>query len=69
MGPFLLKRVLTLIATLIGASIVVLQRSGQNVVNPLADEALQADDQLLLLGTKEQLTAAHHFFNPPKRKG
>jgi CPA2 family monovalent cation:H+ antiporter-2 len=41
-----------------GASIVVLERSGQRHVNPGPDEEVQAGDKLLLLGTQEQLTAA-----------
>ena len=41
-----------------GASIVAIERAGGNVINPGADDELQAGDQLLLLGTHAQLDAA-----------
>jgi len=41
-----------------GASIVAIERAGGNVINPGADDELQAGDQLLLLGTRAQLDAA-----------
>lgn len=45
-----------------GASIVGIERSGngdtENIINPNADETLQAGDQLLLLGNATQLEAA-----------
>ncbi len=41
-----------------GASIVGIERSGQNIINPGPDEELQAGDGLLLLGTTEQLERA-----------
>jgi CPA2 family monovalent cation:H+ antiporter-2 len=41
-----------------GASIVAIERSGANVINPGPDEELKAHDQLLLLGTKDQLKQA-----------
>jgi monovalent cation:H+ antiporter-2, CPA2 family len=40
-----------------GASIVGIERKGENLINPGADEELQAGDQILLLGTREQLNA------------
>ncbi len=41
-----------------GASIVGIDRGGQNIINPAPDEELQAGDVLLLLGTSEQLGRA-----------
>ena len=41
-----------------GASIVGIERNGQNIINPGPDEELQSDDQILLLGSRDQLDAA-----------
>jgi CPA2 family monovalent cation:H+ antiporter-2 len=41
-----------------GASIVGIERSGNNLINPGPDEELQAGDQVLLLGSRAQLDAA-----------
>jgi len=41
-----------------GASIVGIERSGANIINPGADEELQSGDQVLLLGNRAQLDAA-----------
>jgi monovalent cation:H+ antiporter-2, CPA2 family len=41
-----------------GASIVGIERNAANIINPLPDEELQAGDQVLLLGTRDQLDAA-----------
>lgn len=41
-----------------GASIVGIERGGMRIINPAADEELQAGDQMLLVGTREQLEAA-----------
>src|SRR5262249_26945778 len=41
-----------------GASIVGIDRSGRNIINPGPDEELQAGDVVLLLGTAEQLARA-----------
>lgn len=41
-----------------GASIVAIERSGVNNVNPSPDEELQVNDQVLLLGSAEQLEKA-----------
>jgi CPA2 family monovalent cation:H+ antiporter-2 len=41
-----------------GASIVGIQRDGTRVINPGPDEELHAGDDILLLGTREQLAAA-----------
>jgi CPA2 family monovalent cation:H+ antiporter-2 len=45
-----------------GASIVGIERIGANIINPSADEELQAGDQVLLLGTRDQLKAAEAVF-------
>jgi monovalent cation:H+ antiporter-2, CPA2 family len=44
--------------TVTGASIVGLERSGANIINPGPDEELQPGDQVLLLGSRAQLEAA-----------
>ncbi len=41
-----------------GASIVAIERAGINLVNPGPDEELHADDQVLLLGSRQQLDKA-----------
>ena len=41
-----------------GASIVAIERAGANIVNPGPDEELQVNDQVVLLGTRQQLDAA-----------
>jgi len=41
-----------------GASIVGIERNGQNILNPGADEELRSGDQVLLLGARAQLEAA-----------
>jgi CPA2 family monovalent cation:H+ antiporter-2 len=45
-----------------GASIVGIERGGANIINPGPDEELQSGDQVLLLGTRDQLRAAHAVF-------
>jgi CPA2 family monovalent cation:H+ antiporter-2 len=45
-----------------GASIVGIERGGQNIINPGPDEDLQAGDHVLLLGTRAQLDAAKAAF-------
>jgi len=51
--------------TATGASVVAIERVGGNVVNPGPDEELLAGDQVLLLGTHAQLTAARrHLLGP-----
>lgn len=49
-----------------GASIVGIERNGANVINPGPDEELQAGDQLLLLGRREQLQTARQYLLGPK---
>ena len=46
------------IRTATGASIVGIERSGENIVNPGPDEELRAEDRVLLLGSRTQLDAA-----------
>jgi CPA2 family monovalent cation:H+ antiporter-2 len=41
-----------------GASIVGIERGGASVINPGPDEELRAGDQVLLIGTRPQITAA-----------
>jgi CPA2 family monovalent cation:H+ antiporter-2 len=47
-----------------GASIVVIERGGTNLVNPGADEELRSGDQVLLLGSQAQLAAARTVLHP-----
>ena len=44
--------------TATGASIVGIERSNENIVNPGLDEELRAEDRVLLLGTRAHLVAA-----------
>ena len=46
-----------------GASIVGIERSGGNIINPSADEELQSGDQVLLVGTRDQLDSAKAVFS------
>ena len=46
-----------------GVSIVGIERAGANIVNPVPHEEIHAGDQLLILGTREQLDAASAFLN------
>lgn len=47
-----------------GASIVGIGRGGTNIINPGPDEDLQAGDQILLVGTPDQLRAAQTALAP-----
>jgi CPA2 family monovalent cation:H+ antiporter-2 len=49
-----------------GASIVGIERGGAKIINPSADEELQAGDQVLLLGTRDQLAPAKAILSKPK---
>ncbi len=49
-----------------GASVVGIERNGDNLVNPGPDEELRAGDKLLLLGSGDQLTQALELFQVPK---
>jgi CPA2 family monovalent cation:H+ antiporter-2 len=44
--------------TATGASIVGIERTGENIVNPGPDEELRVEDRVLLIGSTAQLTAA-----------
>ena len=48
--------------TATGASIVGIERGGENIVNPGPDEELRAADRILLIGTRTQLDAAARLF-------
>lgn len=48
-----------------GASIVGIERTGENIVNPGPDEELRAEDRVLLLGTRTQLDAAQALLARP----
>jgi CPA2 family monovalent cation:H+ antiporter-2 len=55
--------------TATGASIVGVERSGTNIINPGPDEELQPGDNALLLGTASQLQAAKALFQAaPKQR-
>ncbi|NBV25503.1 MAG: hypothetical protein EBS05_26785, partial [Proteobacteria bacterium] len=49
-----------------GASIVGIERNGENHVNPGPDEEVRVGDKLLLLGSSDQLTQAMELFHVPK---
>jgi CPA2 family monovalent cation:H+ antiporter-2 len=51
--------------TATGASIVGVERSGMNIINPGPDEELHPGDHVLLLGTASQLQAAKALFEAP----
>ncbi len=44
-----------------GASIVAIERDGDNIINPDANEELRPGDRLFLLGTREQIAAAREL--------
>ncbi|MEO8206050.1 MAG: cation:proton antiporter [Chthoniobacterales bacterium] len=46
------------IRTVSGASIVAIEREGRSIINPAADEVIAGGDQILLLGSQEQLAEA-----------
>jgi monovalent cation:H+ antiporter-2, CPA2 family len=48
--------------TATGASIVGIERAGENIINPGPDEELRANDGVLLIGTRAQLDAAQQVF-------
>jgi len=52
-----------------GASIVGLEREGRTEINPDPDAELRPGDQVLLLGTPDQLRAAHRFLEPKTAEG
>jgi CPA2 family monovalent cation:H+ antiporter-2 len=50
---------------LTGASIVGIEREGENIINPGPDEELKTGDRILLLGNRDQLAAAEKMMVPP----
>jgi CPA2 family monovalent cation:H+ antiporter-2 len=50
-----------------GASVVALERPGLRLINPGPDEEIHAGDQLLLLGTKQQLQAGQALLREENR--
>ena len=48
-----------------GASIVGIERAGENIINPGPDEELRAEDCVLLIGTRGQLDAAAPWLTSP----
>jgi len=52
-----------------GASIVGIDRNGDSVINPGPDEELRAGDQILLLGSIDQITAAERLLSGPQASG
>jgi K+/H+ antiporter YhaU regulatory subunit KhtT len=40
-----------------------IERSGANIINPSADEELESGDQVMLLGTRDQLDSAKAIFS------
>ncbi|MCO5051545.1 MAG: cation:proton antiporter [Verrucomicrobiae bacterium] len=53
--------------TCTGASIVGIERSGTNLINPGPDEELQVGDQVLLLGLPAQIAAARNYFQTARK--
>lgn len=49
-----------------GASVVGIERQGTSIVNPGPDEELEVGDQILLIGSEDQLNAAKELLNAPK---
>ena len=50
-----------------GASVVGIERHGTSIVNPGPDEELESGDQILLIGSEDQLNAAKELLTTPKR--
>ncbi len=49
-----------------GASVVGIERQGVSIVNPGPDEELASGDQILLIGSEDQLNAAKELLTAPK---
>ena len=49
-----------------GASVVGIERQGTSIVNPGPDEELESGDQILLIGSEDQLKAAKELLTAPK---
>jgi len=52
--------------TVSGASIVGIERAGENIINPGPDEEIQPGDRLLLLGSRAQLESAQSLLAGPE---
>lgn len=50
-----------------GASVVGIERDGATIINPGPDEELRADDEVLLLGSPEQIEAALQFLGESQK--
>jgi CPA2 family monovalent cation:H+ antiporter-2 len=50
-----------------GVSILLIQRGTETIVNPGGDERLEAEDQAVLLGTPELITAVSWVFEDPDK--
>jgi K+/H+ antiporter YhaU regulatory subunit KhtT len=48
----------------IGASVIGIEREGRAIVNPTADEKLEAGDVVLVLGDDEQLALSRDLMRP-----
>jgi CPA2 family monovalent cation:H+ antiporter-2 len=51
-----------------GASVVGIERRGSSIVNPGPDEELESGDQILLIGSEDQLKAAKQLLSEAKEK-
>ena len=60
MGVTIGKPEIFLVTTLV----VGIERAGATIINPGPDEEIQAGDQVLLLGSQTQLTAARRYLSP-----
>jgi CPA2 family monovalent cation:H+ antiporter-2 len=49
-----------------GASVVGIERRGNSIVNPGPGEELESGDQLLLIGSEDQLQAAKELLSQPR---
>ena len=52
-----------------GASVVGIERRGTSIVNPGPDEELDSGDQILLIGSEDQLNAARELLTGSKKEG
>lgn len=50
-----------------GASIVGIERNGENIINPSADEEVKSGDRVLVIGTRAQVTAAADILTAPPK--
>jgi|GEM_PF-4968082 K+ transport systems, NAD-binding component len=51
-----------------GVSILLIQRGTETIVNPGGDERLEAEDQAVLLGTPDLITAVSWVFEDPDKE-